>query len=350
MLFQELHGEMRFREAFAVWMSHRRMEPNGLRAQASYLAKKTERDYRVCAKALEKFFGGMRLAEIHPGHLASYQRARAACDRSCGAWAHAAGANCIRKELGLLIRILKAARLWGDEQALRFTRLRPEEPEARRALSPEEQHRLLHVASSRAEWRLIYQYAIVALQTTASTNEMRALRLGDVFPRERFLQIPRAGAKNRYRQRTIPLVTDDAVWAVEGLIERARSLGAASPAHYLFPVAARRGEYDPTRPMSESGLKKPWNAVRRAAGLPLCRLYDLRHTGITRMAEAGVPLAVAMQFAGHMTEAMQRRYTAISMAASRGWGEQVWGAAPGSAAKKPPARADVPVEARMRRA
>jgi integrase len=77
--------------------------------------------------------------------------------------------------------------------------------------------------------------------------------------------------------------------------------------------------------MSESGLKKPWDAVRRAAGLPKLRVHDLRHTGITRMAEAGVGLRVAMSFAGHMTARMQQRYEAICMAAKRGWGAQVWG-------------------------
>jgi integrase len=66
-----------------------------------------------------------------------------------------------------------------------------------------------------------------------------------------------------------------------------------------------------------------------AAVLPWLRVYDLRHTGITRMAEAGVPLRVTMNFAGHITARMQQRYEAISMAAKRGWGEAVWGMLPG---------------------
>jgi integrase len=131
------------------------------------------------------------------------------------------------------------------------------------------------------------------------------------------------------RKRTIPLLTDDAVWAMEGLLARARELGAWSPVHYLFPKQKARFTYDPAQPMTASGLKKPWDAVRKAAALPRLRIYDLRHTGITRMAEAGVPLPVAMSFAGHMTEQMQRHYTAICMTAQRGWGELVWGAPAG---------------------
>lgn len=190
----------------------------------------------------------------------------------------------------------------------------------------EEQHRFLHVAASRTDFRFMYQYAIVALQTTAATNEMRALRLGDIALADKIIQIPRAGAKNKYRQRAIPLVTEDAVWALQGLIDRAHELGSCDPSHYLFPVQAHRGVYDPAQPMSESGLKKPWDELRRAAGLPNLRLYDLRHTGITRMAEAGVPLPVAMTFAGHMTLRSQQHYQAVCMAAQRGWGVAVWGA------------------------
>ncbi|HKE23427.1 MAG TPA: tyrosine-type recombinase/integrase [Bryobacteraceae bacterium] len=358
---------MLFPVAFDTWISHRIIESNGLRTRASYIAAKTERDYRVCARALEKYFAKMRLGEIHPGHVMDYQNARASNRPHAEGswrclvpgrwrketvrasfetreqaeewarvngdsvritqtlWAYAAGANCIRKEIALLIRIQRAARLWGDLEEQAILRVRPQEPDVRRALTAEEQHRLLHVASSRLEWQFIHNYIIVALQTTASTNEMRSLRLGDVYIDDRILQVPRQGAKNKYRMRDIPLVTEDAVRAMKGLVARARSLGSSGPADYLFPIQARRGEYDPHRPMSESGLKKAWDAVRKASNLPHLRIYDLRHTGITRMAEAGVPLRVVMNFAGHMTERMQQRYEAMCMSAKRGWGEQVWG-------------------------
>jgi integrase len=363
MLCRALTPDLLFSAAFDIWISRRIIETNGRRTTASYLAGKTERDYRVCAKALEKYFGGLRLEKIHAGDLMSYQNARAvnppdpagewrsvkgnavkgpfktreeaeAYAKERGGdrevvqtrWARPAGANCIRKEIALLIRILRGAKLWSETEEDSFLRLRPEESDIERAMTIEEQHRFLHVAASRPEFRMVYQYAIVALQTTAATNELRALRLGDVFlgPRP-YIQIPRAGAKNKYRMRTIPLVSQDAEWAMEGLIGRARELGSTNPAHYLFPFQTVRTCYDPTRPMTESGMKKPWDAVRKAAGLPDLRIYDLRHTGITRMAEAGVPLPVAMTFAGHMTRRMQEHYQAICMSSKRGWGEQVWG-------------------------
>ena len=239
-------------------------------------------------------------------------------------WPRSAGPNRIRKELQVVVRVLRDARLWGQEEEEALLRLRPVEPEAVRALTIEEQHRFLHAASSREAFRLIYHYARVALQTTASTNELRTLRLCDVLLDDRVIQIPPAGGKNKYRVRSIPLVTEDAVWAMEGLLERARALGASRPTDYVFPLRTAPNRWDPSQPMSESGLKKQWHAVRRAAELPALRLYDLRHTGITRMAEAGVPLAVTMTFAGHMTQRMQQRYTAICMASQRDWGAAVW--------------------------
>lgn len=346
-------------------MGHRTMVTTGLRPNARYLTDQTERDYRACAVALNRFFGKLRLDKITSGHLSAYQLQRATnpvdetngiwhclrggrvhgsfetlaiaeewarkhgggCEFTRTAWAYRAGANRIRKEIALLLRLLRDARLWAKEDDERLVLVRREDPDVARAMSIEEQHRFLHVASERHEFRLVHQYAIVALQTTCSTNEMRALRLADIFLNEHhpFIEIPRAGVKCKGRKRTIPLLTDDALWAMEGLVARARELGAWSPLHYLFPKQKARTMYDPTQPMTASGLKKPWDAVRKAAGLPHLRIYDLRHTGITRMAEAGVPLPVAMSFAGHMTEQMQQHYTAICLTAQRGWGELVWG-------------------------
>ena len=76
--------------------------------------------------------------------------------------------------------------------------------------------------------------------------------------------------------------------------------------------------------MGDTGIYKRWSEVRKAAGVEWLRPYDLRHTAITRMAEAGVPIQVIMSFAGHMTLQMQQHYTAISMASKRSWAEAAW--------------------------
>lgn len=324
---QVLCAELRFGEAFELWLSARTMPASAhdFRAySARWLAPKTIRDYRACARALEKFFGVLRLGEIHPGHLREYQRGRASCDVEMGNWTRRCGANRIRKEVALLIAILCDAKLWGAEEARNFRLVRAEEKDVPRAMQPEEQRRFLTVAASREEWQMVYWYAVVALQTTCSTNELRGLRIADILLEQRLLQIRAASAKNRYRIRTIPLESREVMWAISRLIERARSLGADEPQHYLFPMQQARGRYDPNRPMGETGIYKRWRAVRRAAGLDWLRPYDLRHTAITRMAEAGVPIAVIMAFAGHMTRRMQEHYTTVSMMAKRGWARSTW--------------------------
>lgn len=370
MIFQALGADLLFGEAFREWMEQRSIQMDGVRAEINFLAAQTERDYRTCARALARFFGRMRLRDIDAQSIVEYQRQRSANQEDARgeywlrkgqgvhgpfaarehaeAWAAAhgtdyalrrtlwprdAGANAIRKEVALLMRVLRAAKLWTEVENRLLPRVRAEDADVARAMTVEEQHRFLHAAAGRLEFRFIYQYAIVALQTTAGPRELRSLRLGDVLLENRCIQIPRRGAKNKYRSRTIPLVTDDAIWAMRGLLDRARELGAVQPAHYLFPFRESRTKWDATRPMTESGLKKQWYRVRRAALLPALRPYDLRHTGITRMAEAGVPLPVAMSYAGHMTPKMQQHYISICMASQRGWGEQVWS----GGAKMPPA-------------
>lgn len=327
MIFQPLSADLLFPQAFELWLSHRMIGTPDLHfhvTDASYLAPKTIRDYQACAKALSKFFGRLSLGEIHIGHLREYQLARAFCDVEVGKWSRPCGANRINKEVAMLVCILRAARCWGEEQESFFQPLRTIEKDIPRAMTPEEQERFLAIAGNCKEWQFILWYSVLALQTTASTNELRALRRGDVLLAQGVLQIRREGAKNKYRIRTIPLETPEVVWALERLLDRARELGSTGPHHYLFPFAESRKHYDPLRPMSDSGLKKRWNAVRMAAGLDWLRPYDLRHAAITRMAEAGVPIQVIMSFAGHMTLRMQQHYTAISMAAKRKWARATW--------------------------
>src|SRR6185437_5804627 len=87
--------------------------------------------------------------------------------------------------------------------------------------------------------------------------------------------------------------------------------------HYLMPFRVSPNLWDPTQPMSNSGIRKPWDEVRKAADVPWLRIHDLRHTAITRMAEAGVPIPVILSMAGHISVRMQQHYTSVSEYAKR---------------------------------
>jgi integrase len=338
----ELSPELTFRDAFTVWIDRKLIGTADRVTSVRYMSPRTERDLRQYARAAGKFFDQLALNAIHAGHLREYQKARALNSLlvkgvDTEPWDHPAGANMIRKEVGTVIRVLRAAGAWSAHLEECFEPLQAQESNVGRAMNPDEQHRWLHVASTREEWRVVYWWSILALQTTAATNEIRSLRLGDVFLDSGILQVRSEGAKNKFRIRTIPLEMPEAVWSLEGLITRARRLGAHGPHHYLFPIHLTADRYDPSRPMTVWGLRKPWDAVRSATGIDWLRMYDLRHTAITRMAEAGVPIQIIMSFAGHISPKMQQHYTAISMQAKRRWASVAWGS-PEWPAKKAPAR------------
>ncbi|MGC9158744.1 MAG: hypothetical protein ACP5FH_07100 [Terracidiphilus sp.] len=270
--------------AFELWIERRMIRKAGQSSNARFISPRTERDLRQYARSASKFFGRLTLGEIHAGHLREYQRARAVCDQECGSWEQPAGANLIRKEVGTVIRVMRATGAWTAHHEDAFEPLLTVTSDVQRAMSPDEQHRWLRVAASREAWRIVYDWSVVALQTTAASNEMRALRFGDIFLEEGIIQIRSEGAKNRFRIRTIPLQTPEVVWAMRSLMERARTLGTNGPHCYLFPFHVTADRYDALRPMTVWGLRKHWEEVRAAAALEWLRIYDLRHTAITRMA------------------------------------------------------------------
>lgn len=329
MTIRTISGNMTFEDAFNRWIENLTIQRAGVVTNARYLSERGISDLKQYARAASRFFGRIPLEKIHAGHLMTYQQARAVCDNTVNGegadgkengWAAPAGANLIRKEVQVVVRLMKAAAVWDKDKMARTWRpLEVVVNDVPRALTPREQQTWLETVSRRPEWQTIYWYTIVGLETSCSSNELRGLRLGDIFLDNGTLEVRMASAKNVHRKRTIPLVSEQVVWALSKLMEQARERGAREPYHYLFPKHISANRYNPSKPMTVSGIKKPWNAVRRAAGLPDFRIYDLRHTAITRMAEAGVPIPVMLDFAGHISLAMQRHYTHISMNAKRRW-------------------------------
>jgi hypothetical protein len=86
---------------------------------------------------------------------------------------------------------------------------------------------------------------------------------------------------------------------------------------HLFPKRLARNQFDGSYHMGETGIRKQFEAVRDEAGLGWFQLNGWRHTAITRMAEAGVPIATIMARAGHCSPKMSANYTHISSQAQR---------------------------------
>ena len=301
--FESIHAKLTFARAAELWLNSRTLSPN---SRARYISPRTLSDLQQYVRALNRKFGKVPLNRIHVGLLREYQEERA---KTCGP-------NKINQELGTLLRIMKRAGAWTKRLEKCYEPLQREEADIRRAMTPEEQKKFLDVAGSREEWSVVYHYSLLALATSATNCEMRGLRIGDVNLYSHVLQIRPESAKNHYRIRTIPM-HDEAVWAVTRLLERARTLGAVAANHYLMPFRSAPNRWDPAQPMSNSGLRKAWDEVRAAAGVPWLRVHDLRHTAITRMAEVGVPIPVILSMAGHISTQMQQHYTSVSMFAKR---------------------------------
>jgi integrase len=330
----EIRPDMLFREAGEVYIQSRMLVgTQGMVRGPQYIRATTLTGYRNSVRSLGLFFGEMRLSDIRLDHIRKYQRVRVLGEAPFvryrrpqdakpriidGIESPAKGKTpCptkpqhVNQELCLLRTIMRRALVWDRTFDDYYEELEDAPNEMPRALTKEEQRKWLEVSGSRLRWHLIHWYSVLAFATCMSTNEVRALRLSDIDLENGILNVPPEGAKNVYRNRTIPIGREDVLWAVQKLRDRAHGMGATEPFHYLFPYAQRKA-YDPTHPMSNSGLKKLWQEVREATGLLQFRPYDTRHTAITRYAESGTPVAVIMALAGHISPRMNQHYTHIS--------------------------------------
>ena len=318
-----LSASMSFSQAADCFLESRKAPVS--RGRVQYVSPRTLRDYEYHLKTLNVFFAQLPLNEIHLGHFAEYERRRAMGDgftrvignrKGGDRVSSPAGANKIRKELFLVQRIMGRAGCWTTEMKENYLPLQPTDTDIPRALSPDEQDRFLAVGGTSPHWEVIWLYSMVALHLTFSSDEMRTLRIGDINLTSHIISVNRRYGKNKFRRRVIPICDAGCSWALERLIARAKEFGGGQPHHFLFPFKSGR-KWDPERPMCETGLRKPFLQVRAAAGVPWFCLNGWRHTAITRLAEAGVPIAVIMQRSGHVTAKMSEHYTHISEQAHR---------------------------------
>ncbi len=187
---------MLFSDAGAIWIEQ----------HSRYIKPGSIETYRQYFKALAPFFAALRVDAIHIGHIRHYQDERM----------KVAGASRINKELSALHQVLAEAGCWGSIGPL-YKALPLSKIKSGHSLTPEEETRLREIAFTRPRWELAAHSMIVMLSTTAGFGELRHLRRGDVDLEKRFIHI-HEGAKNDYRDRTIPLNSASyasMVWIIE---------------------------------------------------------------------------------------------------------------------------------------
>jgi integrase len=250
-------------------------------------------------ECLRPFFASKRLNQIAADDVRAFQAHRLQEGKH---------PNSVNHEVKALLRLLKraklASRLRDDVKLLRVQR------EPRQMLMPSEKQRLFETASTKPEWQTAYCAALLTANTSMRPVELRRLLWSDLDPFNRLVTVRRS--KTEAGTRVIPL--NDLAWsAFAAMKQRADSLGTYAPEHYIFH--REWPKIDATRPMS--GWRSAWRTLRKAAGMPKFRYYDLRHLCVTEMLEAGIPEGVIREVVGHIDPAMTRHYSHPRLAARR---------------------------------
>jgi len=250
---------------------------------------------------VKKFFGDVRIAAITLAAIQRYQQ-----ERKKGGTAN----RTINMDVGALSRVLKHFGLWRAIEE-RVKQLPETSSDIGRALTYEEQHRLLEVASSNPDWEPVYIAAVLAANTSLRPVEVKHLQWKNADVIEGVIRVSRS--KNLSSHRVIPL-NPSARKALATMRSKAEIMGCTDPEHYVW-CARQWGRFDPTRPVKK--WDTAWRNLRDKAGLPGLRFHDLRHTIITELAEAGVPDHVMESISGHLSRRMLEHYSHVRIEAKR---------------------------------
>jgi len=269
--------------------------------------------------------GKQLLVDIEAEDISQYQKTRLS---------EGASNRTVNIEVGMLRQIMRRHRAWGRIQA--DVQMLPERQDVGRALTSEEESALL-LECGRSRSRILLPFVSLALDTGARYNTIRTLVWENVDFANRCLKFGKdktaAGTG-----RTVPLNKR----AVAVLKFWAQQFPSRLPRHYVFPAEkvgaagdrfdARVYATDPTRPVGS--VKEAWETAKRRtrrhcphcktgiladkpqpeegyfcsecnaemrklpAGLVSIRFHDLRHTAVSRMIAARVPLPIIAKIVG----------------------------------------------------
>jgi integrase len=196
----------------------------------------------------------------------------------------------VSKELGILKSAYRYAIRWGwvNKNPLTGVSLNQEGEGRLRWLTREEESRLLLACSP---W--LRDMVIVGLDTGLRRANLVGLQRAWLYHDGRLLIIPRQNIKLRKSAVTIPLTTRAAN------IIHAHCEASSSP--YIF--VRQNGT-----PYSAAAVSTAFIRTARHAGFHDVSLHTLRHTFVSRLVQAGRPLAEVAALAGHRDIRMTLRY------------------------------------------
>lgn len=295
----EVFGKMKFIPASLIWLESRRLY---LRPRPFYLAGQH-------IKNLGYFFGEMRLNQIHIGHIRQYQLQRTRNQDQ--KWAKLAGPSIINHEVSALQQILKRAGEWKKieeyYEAIPLPRWKPP-----KVMSDEEEMMLYSIAARNPNWELAFWTSAISVNTGICGVELRNIKLRDLHLEDRVpcVIIDAETAKEEVRGRVVVL-NSMAVKMFTHCLKRAGKLGSEDPEHFLFPKRTGPGKWNPNLPATASWLRRPFEGLREAAGMPWLTPHCFRHQHITISFEAGEPDQTIRLRVGHVSERMTRYYSSV---------------------------------------
>jgi integrase len=306
-----------------------------LDTKKSSLAPKTVVIEKTNLAHLNPELGRKLVCDIDARDVARYQQTRLA---------HGASPKTVNLEIGTLRAVLRRHGVWARLQ--QDVRMLPASEDVGRAITADEERALLE-ACAKSRSRSLLPFVTLAIETGARYGVIRTLQWRSIDFANRCLQFGKDKTPSG-TGRIIPLNPR----AVATLSLWASHFPERQPEHFVFP-AERYGaagdkfepkayDTDPTQPISS--IKEAWEAAKMRAGKPLkgipegkngeakpeekaktesgpngkadsakkkieplrCRFHDLRHTAVSRMLDAGVPIAKVAKIVGWSPATMVR--------------------------------------------
>lgn len=273
-------------------------------------------------KTLDPYLAGWRRRVVPTlGHLPVKMITNGAVDRAVAGWiADECGRSSVKNSLAILVRVLEQAvrdglidrnpgRLTGWQRDYQRAEDELDDP---RSLALPDWDALVGlaeavVARSAGRYAGWGEVVVFAACTAARIGEVSGVRAEDIDRRSWMWTVRRQttpgpgglidkGTKGK-RARTVPLIEE-----VRELVGR-RLDQAAAPRSRLF--TGPRGGRISTAVLRDA---THWDEVVTELGYEHLRRHDLRHTGLTWMADAGVPVHVLRKIAGHGSLSTTQRY------------------------------------------
>lgn len=210
----------------------------------------------------------------------------------------------VNRELQILRRVLHVAQEWGRVERIAKVRMLPGEPRRERVLTREEELKYLGVCS-----RLMAEVATILIDSALRPEELHRLGWSNVtFLNERhgFVRVLRG--KTHSAARIVPMTA-----RVRSILVTRWEAAGKPDTGWVFPAETKSGHVEPSTLRLQH--KAAFTTLREKAKqenddkpVQAFVLYCLRHTALTRWAEAGMSPFLLAQLAGHSSVKISQRY------------------------------------------